>query len=169
MEDSDYDKIVARGIALLNRHPKVPYDWRDRISADGLNMASTVGCVAGQIFGDWYSAPGKVRHHFAFSASKDGKDYATYGDVRDYYVRLTEAWERALWPPTDPAGYTLKLDLTSYQNGALLLALSKGIRQAEDDGRAGSEYQVALVDVRAMVQGYTNAVADARLVMDSDD
>lgn len=59
-------------------------------------------------------------------------------------------------------GYTLKLDLTVYQHGALLTLLRTEIEAAERLGRSDTPFVSALAEVEQQITGYDQAVAQAR-------
>lgn len=61
-------------------------------------------------------------------------------------------------------GYTLKLDLTDYEHGALLTMLNTELQRGERDGTTDSPFYAALHKIRYDINGYDEAVTEARKI-----
>ena len=112
---SNYDSVVAKGVALLDSKSKggstcgwsncgssshripaaVPADWRKKIDFDKLAMSSTDNCILGQIFGSFQS--GKVELGITLGGMGFASDYGyDTGGLTSSYLLLRDAWAKAL-------------------------------------------------------------------------
>lgn len=86
-----HDQRVQRGIAILDGLG--PEGWRDRVDLDDLEIADGTCCILGQVFGNFYEMPAKLRGvmysvEYGFNTS-----FALDGWVA---VKLNAAWRKAL-------------------------------------------------------------------------
>lgn len=65
-------------------------------------------------------------------------------------------------------GYTLKLDLSTYQRDALVTLVKTEIERGERAGTTESPWHAAMVEVADQVFGYESAVAEAKRFAASD-
>lgn len=103
MAELSIEDRVNNGIELLDA--KGPMDWRDRIDADSLDVASVDHCPLTQVFGGYTSgchalsigfAPGGEASKHGFEHNFRLDDFADGSDITDDYSALTDEWYRRL-------------------------------------------------------------------------
>lgn len=87
------EENVARGVALLDE--KVP-NWRERISAEDLEMSSTRSCILGQLFDHYFYGL-----EWMFPATNDNGQFESsilHGFTTDTgsFYKLTALWKDEL-------------------------------------------------------------------------
>lgn len=107
-----YERRVRRGAAMLDRrvarHPgSVVRNWRNKIDLTRLNLLNAKDCILGQLYGNFYEAPGIEKEHTwsnlvqGFTAPLHWWDpeWLFPGSAERYkkrVKRLTEAWRAYL-------------------------------------------------------------------------